>query len=79
MFPQYEDEIKKLEHRQYIANIQSYGKHYDFIATTPDIKDGASLETEIIQNNTGEYTVNEIMNKIEHGGLSKNIENDIFQ
>lgn len=79
MFPQYEDEIEKLEHRQYIANIQSYGKHYDFIATTPDIKDGASLETEIIQNNTGEYTVNEIMNKIEHGGLSKNIENDIFQ
>lgn len=64
MYPQYEEEVKQLEHRQYIGDIRSYGKNYDFISKTPDMPKKYNLGYIIEQNNIGKRSVSEIMNNI---------------
>lgn len=78
IYSQYEEEIEKLEHRKFIADIRSYGKNYDFISTSPDIRKKVNSGRIIEENNQGKYTTDEIIRNITK---NKNIDIDtnIFQ
>ena len=76
MYQQYEEEIEQLEHRDFIADIRSYGKNYDFISKTPDMPKKYNLGHIIERNNIGKYSVKEIINNIK--GESK-IDINMFQ
>lgn len=78
MYPQYEEEIPKLTHREFIADIRSYGKNYDFVSMSPDIRERVDLGYKIKRNNIGKYTTEEIIHNIKHKE-DDNIGVDIFQ
>lgn len=78
MYPEYEEEIAKLNHREFIADIRSYGKNYMFAGKTPNIRRKTNLGYVIESKNRGKYTTEEIVNSISKRRNIGNKEN-IFQ
>ena len=77
MYPQYAEQIEKLNTRDYVADIRSYGKNFDFLGRTPNIKSKVNLGHIIEDNNEGKYTTAEIIDNIKNKG--HDIDIDIFQ
>lgn len=78
MYPYLSDKINKLNHREFIYDIRSYGKNYDFISKTTDIGKKAGFGKIIEQRNIGKYNIDEIVNNLNEG-IKSDINNKKFQ